>query len=58
LDYLKDYEKIIDSILVDDRIRNLWFKYTRKNKYAQNIEIDEILNLLKECIEEIGIVLV
>lgn len=45
--YLKDYEKIIDSIIKNERF------YSNKYKYAYGIDINEILNLLKDTIKEL-----
>ena len=46
-EYLKDYEKIIDSIIKNERF------YSNKYKYAYGIDINEILNLLKDTIKEL-----
>lgn len=51
-EYLKDYEKIISSIIDDDRIKKLWQTYSRKHIYAKDIDIDEILHILMEFINE------
>lgn len=51
LEYLNDYEQIIDSIIDYDRIKKLWFSYCKKNKYAENIDFNEILNILKNFIK-------
>ena len=52
-DYLSDYEEIINCIIEDKKIGNLWVKYASKNKYAKNIEFDDILNLLKVFLDEL-----
>lgn len=54
-DYLKDYEKIIDSIESDKRLERLWNIYRNKYKYAEDIDINGILSLLKEIIKEIDL---
>ena len=51
--YLKDYEKIIDSIIKNERLEKLWNIYSNKYKYAYGIDINEILNLLKNTIKEL-----
>ena len=51
--YLKDYEKIIDSIIKNERSEKLWNIYSNKYKYAYGIDINEILNLLKNTIKEL-----
>ena len=51
--YLKDYEKIIDSIIKNERSEKLWNIYSNKYKYAYGIDINEILNLLKDTIKEL-----
>ena len=45
--YLKDYENILDDITKYERIHSLWNGYTGKNKYANKIELDDIVNDLK-----------
>ena len=57
-EYLNDYEQIIDSIIINERIEKLWNIYSNKYKYASGIDIYEILNLLKNIIKEVGLELV
>ena len=57
-EYLNDYEKIILSIKDSDRIKKLWQTYSNKYKYASNISIDKILDLLIKFISELDIVIV
>ena len=57
-EYLNDYEQIIDSIIVNERIEKLWNIYSNKYKYASGIDIYEILNLLKNIIKEVDLELV
>ena len=52
-EYLNDYEQIIDSIIGNERIEKLWNIYSNKYKYANGIDINEILNLLKNIIKEV-----
>lgn len=52
-EYLNDYEQIIDSIIGNERIERLWYIYTNKYKYANGIDINEILNLLKDIIKKL-----
>ena len=52
-EYLNDYEQIIDSIIGNERIKKLWNIYSNKYKYANGININKILNLLKEIIKEL-----
>lgn len=52
-EYLNDYEQIIDSIIGNERIERLWNIYSNKYKYANGIDINEILNLLKDIIKEL-----
>lgn len=54
-EYLNDYEKIIDSIIGNERIEKLWNIYSNKYKYAKGIDINEILNLLKDIIKELNL---
>ena len=54
-DYLKDYAQILDGIVSYDRIVNLWNIYAKKNKYANDIKFEEIINELKEFISNLDI---
>lgn len=54
-EYLNDYEQIIDSIIGNERIETLWNIYSNKYKYANGIDINEILNLLKDIIKELDL---
>lgn len=55
LDYLKDYEQILDGISSYDRIVGLWNGYAKKNKYANDIKFEEIIKELKEFISSLDI---
>lgn len=54
-DYLNDYEEIILSIKGSDRIKKLWQSYSSKYKYANNISIETILDILLMFINELDI---
>lgn len=54
-EYLSDFEQIIDSIIGNERIEKLWNIYSNKYKYANGIDINEILNLLKAIIKELNL---
>lgn len=54
-EYLNDYEQIIVSIIGNERLEKLWNIYSNKYKYANGIDIKEILNLLKEMIKELAL---
>lgn len=54
-EYLNDYEQIIDSIIGNERLEKLWNIYSNKYKYANDIDINEILNLLKDIIKELNL---
>lgn len=45
-EYLKDYHKILDELLINDRIHKNWNSYRSKTKYAKNIDFDDIINIL------------
>lgn len=57
-EYLNDYEKIILSIKDSERIKKLWQNYSNKYKYANNISIDKVLDLLLKFISELDIEIV
>ena len=50
-DYYNDYKQILDLIAGDDRITNYWNTYKKKNKYAENIELKEIIKVLREFLD-------
>lgn len=54
LDYLKDYNQIFDEMLEYETLKNTWNKYASKNKYAENIEFDEIIKVLRNFIKDLG----
>lgn len=54
-EYLNDYEQIIDSIIDNERLEKLWDIYSNKYKYANDIDINEILSLLKDIIKELDL---
>ena len=45
-DYMKDYNKILDELLTNDRIHKNWNSYRSKTKYAENIDFDDIISIL------------
>mgnify|MGYP005977275701 FL=1 len=45
-EYLKDYNKILDELLINDRIHKNWNSYRSKTKYAENIDFDDIISIL------------
>lgn len=56
--YLNDYSEIIKSIIDSERIKTNWDSYSKKNSYAKNIEVDQIMVLLNEFIKELNLELV
>ena len=54
-DYLNDYEEILISIKNSETINKLWQTYSNKYKYANNIKIGDILDLLLKLIKKIDI---
>ena len=54
-EYLNDYEQIIDSIIGNERIEKLWNIYSNKYKYASGIDINQILNLLRDIIKKLDL---
>lgn len=57
-EYLNDYAQIIDSIIGNEKIEKLWNIYSNKYKYANGIEIKEILEILKSFIDEINLIII
>ncbi len=56
--YLEDYEQILDGISSYERIVRLWNGYAKKNKYANDIKFEEIINELREFISNLDIEIV
>ena len=57
-EYLNDYEQIIYSIKESEKIKKLWQTYSTKYKYANNISIETILDMLLIFINELDIEIV
>ena len=55
LEYFKDYEIIIESILESEKIKLLWERYSKKYSYARNINLNQILLLVKDIIKELNL---
>ena len=55
-EYLNDYKKILFSIKNSEKIKKLWQIYSNKYKYANNISIDIILELLLEFINGLNLI--
>lgn len=55
-DYLNDYESILDSLTKYERIHSLWSGYAKKNKYANKIDFDEIVNNLRIFLNSINLI--
>lgn len=53
LDYYKDYKKILEGLINDERINNYWSTYKKKTKYAENIEFKEIIEVLRAFLDNI-----
>lgn len=51
--YYNDYKQILDLLSKDNRIGNYWDNYAKKNKYAENIEFKEIIEVLIEFLNNI-----
>lgn len=57
-EYLNDYSEIIKSIIDSDRIKTNWKSYSKKNSYANNLEVNQIMFLLNDFIKELNLELV
>lgn len=53
-DYYNDYKQILNSLTNDERINNYWNTYKKKNKYAENNEFKEIIEVLIEFLDSIN----
>ena len=57
-EYLNDHSEIIKSIIESDRIKTNWNSYSKKNCYANNLEVNQIMLLLNDFIKELNLELV
>ena len=57
-EYLNDYSEIIKSIIDSDRIKTNWKSYSKKNSYANNLEVNQIMFLLNDFLKELNLELV
>ena len=53
--YLRDFEKIMESIIVSERVKMLWNSYSKKHDYAKNIELNQIIIILKSFIKKLNL---
>lgn len=53
--YLKDYEQILDGIVLQERMQDYWNTYKRKNEYAKDIEFEDIISILRNFIKDISL---
>ena len=54
-DYLKDYEQILDGIVLQERMQDYWNTYKRKNEYAKDIEFEDMISILRNFIKDISL---
>lgn len=52
LSYLKDYKKILDDLIENDRINKNWNSYRDKTKYADKIEFKDIVKILIDFLDK------
>lgn len=57
-EYLNDHSEIIKSVIDSDRIKTNWKSYSKKNSYANNLEVNQIMILLNDFIKELNLELV
>ncbi len=57
-EYLNDYREIIKSIIDSDRLKTNWKSYSKKNSYANNLEVNQIMFLLNDFIKDLNLELV
>ena len=55
LNNLNDYEQIIEDIMDYKRIYDLWNSYSKRYSYANNLDLKDILTLLKKFIKELNL---
>ena len=53
--YLNDYKQILEEIAEDKRMNTYWNNYKDKNKYAKDIELNEIIKLTKDFIRDYNV---
>ena len=44
--YSRDYNNILDDLIINDRIHKNWNNYRNKTKYAENINFNDIISIL------------
>lgn len=54
-EYLNDYIDVIDSIIDSEKVKLLWDSYSKKNIYAKNIKVDQIMSMLKDFIRKLNL---
>lgn len=53
--YLNDYKQILETIKNSERTKKIWNTYSKKYKYARDINFDNILDILELFIDELEI---
>ena len=53
-EYLKDYQQILDELIESDRVHKNWESYRKKTKYAKDIEIDSVIEILRDFLDANG----
>lgn len=48
---LEQFNDVIEDLIEDDNMNNLWNEYVRKNQYAKGIKFEDTTNAIKQIIE-------
>lgn len=55
LEYIKDYNKILVDIKINQRMNSYWNNYKEKNRYAENIEFTDIISELNIFLDKLNL---
>ena len=50
---IKDYKNILNSVRKDNKIKELWLVYQQQFKYAENIKIEKICDVIEKILDKV-----
>lgn len=51
IEYLNDYEEILENISNSDKVKKLWSKYVSRNKYVDDVDFEIVINSVKDLFD-------
>lgn len=51
IEYLNDYEEILENISNSERVKKIWNKYVSRNKYVDDVDFEVVINDIKDLFD-------